>query len=146
MKLSLSDFERRNFLILTFAGIINAIGVTIFLAPVKLYDTGIMVCIGRSDFQVKINGFRIEIGEIQSKILNYPNIKDCYVAALDIKGTKVLCAYYVGSKNIDEKSLKSYLQKLLPMYMVPKYYISLNEIPLTGNGKVNKHLLPAPVI
>ena len=40
MKLSLSDFERRNFLILTFAGIINAIGVTIFLAPVKLYDTG----------------------------------------------------------------------------------------------------------
>ena len=113
---------------------------------VKLYDTGIMECIGRSDFQVKINGFRIEIGEIQSKILNYPNIKDCYVAALDIKGTKVLCAYYVGSKNIDEKSLKSYLQKLLPMYMVPKYYISLNEIPLTGNGKVNKHLLPAPVI
>lgn len=41
MKLSLSDFERRNFLVLTFAGIINAIGVTIFLAPVKLYDTGI---------------------------------------------------------------------------------------------------------
>ena len=43
---------------------------------VKLYDTGIMECIGRSDFQVKINGFRIEIGEIQSRILNYPNIKD----------------------------------------------------------------------
>ena len=41
MKLSLSDFERRNFLVLTFAGIINAIGMTIFLAPVKLYDTGI---------------------------------------------------------------------------------------------------------
>lgn len=41
MKLSLSDFEQRNFLVLTFAGIINAIGVTIFLAPVKLYDTGI---------------------------------------------------------------------------------------------------------
>lgn len=52
---------------------------------VKLYDTGIMECIGRSDFQVKINGFRIEIGEIQSRILNYPNIKDCYVSALDIK-------------------------------------------------------------
>lgn len=113
---------------------------------VKLYDTGIMECIGRSDFQVKINGFRIEIGEIQSRILNYPNIKDCYVSALDIKGTKVLCAYYVSNKNINEKNLKNYLQKLLPMYMVPKYYVSLQELPLTGNGKINKKLLPLPAL
>lgn len=70
---------------------------------VKLYNTGLMECIGRSDFQIKINGFRIEIGEIQSKILNYPGIKDCYVAALDMKNSKVLCAYYVPSENINEK-------------------------------------------
>lgn len=113
---------------------------------VKLYNTGVMECIGRSDFQVKINGFRIEIGEIQSKILTYPCIKDCYVTALDIKGTKVLCTYYVASTEIDENNLKSYLQKALPMYMVPKYYVSLSEIPLTGNGKINKKLLPLPTL
>ena len=111
---------------------------------VKLYDTGIMECIGRSDFQVKINGFRIEIGEIQSRILNYPNIKDCFVTVLNIKNTKVLCAYYVCEKTIDVKNLRHYLQKVLPMYMVPKYYVNLKEIPLTVNGKVNKNLLPSP--
>ena len=113
---------------------------------VKLYDTGIMECVGRSDFQVKINGFRIEIGEIQSKILNYSNIKDCYVTVLDINGNKVLCAYYVSSSIIDEQSLKSYLQKALPMYMVPKYYVNLTKFPLTENGKINKHLLPIPKV
>ncbi len=113
---------------------------------VKLYNTGLMECIGRSDFQIKINGFRIEIGEIQSKILNYPGIKDCYVAALDMKNSKVLCAYYVPSENINEKGLKNYLQKALPIYMIPKYYVVLNEIPLTGNGKINKKLLPIPTL
>jgi len=113
---------------------------------VKLFDNGIMEYLGRSDFQVKINGFRIETGEIQSKILTYPNIKDCFVTALDIKGTKVLCAYYVTEKEVSVKSLKQFLQKSLPRYMVPKYFVTLEQIPLTQNGKINKALLPPPVI
>lgn len=58
----------------------------------KLFDNGIMEYIGRKDFQIKINGYRIETGEIQSKILNYNNIKDCFVTAITIEHSKVLCA------------------------------------------------------
>lgn len=121
----------------------------------KLYKTGdivvlhknlLMEYIGRSDFQVKINGFRIEIGEIQSKILQYPNIKDCYVTTIQKNDTKSLCAYYVcdKEKSINLKQLKHYLIESLPSYMVPKYFILLDELPLTSNGKIKKDLLPEP--
>lgn len=113
---------------------------------VKLYKNNIMEYIGRSDFQVKINGYRIEIGEIQSRILDYPNIKDCFIDVCKKDNSKVLCAYYVCDKNkpINLKYLKDYLVKSLPSYMVPKYYVLLDKIPLTGNGKVDKKLLPPP--
>lgn len=121
----------------------------------KLYKTGdivvlhknlLMEYIGRSDFQVKINGFRIEIGEIQSKILKYPNIKDCYVTTIQKNNTKALCAYYVCNKEktINLKQLKNYLIESLPSYMIPKYFILLDELPLTNNGKIRKDLLPEP--
>lgn len=113
---------------------------------VKLYPSGIMEYIGRSDFQVKINGYRIEIGEIQSKILSYPNMKDCYIQVVEEGNSKILCAYYVSNVAITINNLKSYISKTLPSYMVPKYYIALKEIPLTNNGKVNKKLLPKPEI
>ena len=113
---------------------------------VKLHDNNIMEYIGRTDFQVKINGYRIEIGEIQSKILDYPNIKDCFVSVFEKNNIKSLCAYYVCDKNtpINLTYLKDYLIKTLPSYMVPKYYVLLDKIPLTDNGKVNKKLLPLP--
>ena len=121
----------------------------------KLYKTGdivtlhsnqIMEYIGRSDFQVKINGFRIEMGEIQSRILKYPNIKDCYVTTIQKDSSKVLCAYYVCDKEkpVILKYLKEYLVKFLPTYMVPKYFVSLDGLPLTSNGKIQKDKLPMP--
>ena len=121
----------------------------------KLYKTGdivtlhsnlIMEYIGRTDFQIKINGFRIEIGEIQSRILKYPNIKDCYVATIEKGPTKALCAYYVCDKEhpIILKFLKEYLARYLPTYMLPKYFVSMDSLPLTSNGKIKKDMLPAP--
>ena len=111
---------------------------------VKLHKNGIMEYIGRSDFQIKINGFRIEIGEIQSKILNYPGIKDCFINVIEKDNVKLLCAYYVCQKPINLKYLKEHLSRCLPSYMIPKYFILLDEIPLTHNGKVDKKLLPMP--
>lgn len=121
----------------------------------KLYKTGdivvlhknlLMEYIGRSDFQIKINGFRIEVGEIQSKILQYPNIKDCYVTTIQKNSTKSLCVYYIcdNEKSINLKKLKDYLIESLPSYMIPKYFVLLDELPLTSNGKIKKDLLPEP--
>lgn len=111
---------------------------------VKLHKNGIMEYIGRSDFQIKINGYRIEIGEIQSKILNYPGIKDCFINVIEKDNTKLLCAYYVCKKPINLKYLKDHLSRSLPSYMIPKHFILLDELPLTNNGKVDKKLLPLP--
>lgn len=125
----------------------------------KLHRNGIMEYIGRKDFQIKINGYRIETGEIESKILSYyetsnknakdalasSSIKNCYVTAVDIENTKVLCAYFVSNVDINLNSLKNHLLDSLPLYMVPKFFIPVDEIPLTVNGKVNKTLLPLPV-
>ena len=110
----------------------------------KMYSNGLIEYIGRSDFQFKINGYRIELGEIQSKLHSYPNIKDCYVTVLEIDKIKNICAYYVASDYIDTSSLKHFLTSYLPVYMIPKHYIALDEIPLTVNGKPNKSLLPFP--
>ena len=121
----------------------------------KMYKTGDVVVMHRdgqmeyftrSDFQVKINGFRIEIGEIQKQILAFNGIKDCFVHVIEQNGTKALGAYYVVSKKIDEKELKKHLSSNLPNYMIPKYFYELEEIPLTGNGKVDKKKLPIPEV
>ena len=111
---------------------------------VKLHENGIMEYVGRSDFQVKINGYRIEIGEIQSKIQNFPNIKDCYVTVLEKEGSKHLCAYYVCDKPANLNILKNYLRRTLPSYMVPRYFVLLEKFPFTSNGKIDKKALPMP--
>lgn len=110
----------------------------------KLFNNGIMEYIGRKDFQIKINGYRIEAGEIQSKILNYNNIKDCFVTVVTIDHSKILCAYFISEIDIDINDLKNFLTNYLPKYMIPKYFIKVDEIPLTINGKINKSLLPLP--
>ena len=111
-----------------------------------MHPNGVMEYIGRSDFQIKINGYRIETGEVQAQILKYPAIKDCYVIDMKIKNNKELCAYYIESEPIDIDDLISTLDKKLPNYMIPKYFIKLDSLPMTVNGKVNRKELPLPVI
>ncbi|MEI3430811.1 MAG: SDR family oxidoreductase [Clostridia bacterium] len=105
-----------------------------------------MEYIGRCDFQIKINGYRIETGEVQSQILKYPNIKDCYVIDMQIKNNKELCAYYVENKHVDIDDLISTLDKKLPNYMIPKHFIKMGSLPMTVNGKINRKELPLPTI
>lgn len=112
----------------------------------KLHTNGSMEYIGRCDFQIKINGYRIETGEVQSQILKYPNIKDCYVIDMQIKNNKELCAYYVENKHVDIDDLISTLDKKLPNYMIPKHFIKMSSLPMTVNGKINRKELPLPTI
>eukprot|EP00833_Pecoramyces_ruminatium_P013795 jgi/Orpsp1_1/1187827/evm.model.d7180000060423.1 len=102
--------------------------------------------LGRIDFQVKIHGQRIEIGEIESKILEINEIKQCVV--IDKKkenGEKYLVCYYILCENeedISNKDIRKYLSEKLPRYMIPNYYKKIDKIPLSNTGKLNRRALP----
>ncbi|MBR0599278.1 non-ribosomal peptide synthetase [Sinanaerobacter chloroacetimidivorans] len=100
---------------------------------------------GRIDNQVKIKGFRIELGEIETQLLNLKFIDDAVVVAKNSEeGNKYLCAYIVSPQDIKTVNLKSYLSESLPEYMVPAFYVQLEKIPLSPNGKVDRKQLPDP--
>ncbi|MGG0219378.1 amino acid adenylation domain-containing protein [Bacillus mycoides] len=98
---------------------------------------------GRIDHQVKIRGFRIEIGEIESTLNAYASIKEAVVIVReDQPGDKRLVAYVVGDGNVD--AWREYLKAKLPSYMVPSRFVTMEAIPLTANGKVDREVLPMP--
>ncbi|MBO4617921.1 MAG: amino acid adenylation domain-containing protein [Lachnospiraceae bacterium] len=103
------------------------------------YDN-LLVCAGRIDSQVKIDGYRIEIGEIEENLRKKEDITDCVVALHETDRSKTLRCYYVTNKETDESfedGLREYLKDLVPQYMIPKQYIRISEIPFTMNGKVD---------
>ena len=100
--------------------------------------------LGRVDQQVKIRGFRIELGEIEMRLLNYPGIKEVVVLAQEESGDKYICAYIVSDKEYGISELRESLSKELPDYMIPSYFVQLEKIPLTPNGKVDRRVLPKP--
>ncbi|MBN2862729.1 MAG: amino acid adenylation domain-containing protein [Bacteroidales bacterium] len=98
---------------------------------------------GRTDHQVKIRGFRIELGEIESRLLQYPGMKE--VAVIDREDNehgKYLCAYFSSQQELDVGAIREFLSLELPDYMVPAYFIPIDKIPLTPNGKVDRRELP----
>ena len=110
--------------------------------------------LGRFDYQVKVRGFRIEPGEIESVLLAYPSITAAVVIARPVSnGDNVLCAYIVGDvgeAGMNRKSistrLREHVGKILPDYMVPSFFTRLAKIPLTPNGKVDREALPMPEV
>jgi amino acid adenylation domain-containing protein len=107
--------------------------------------------LGRIDQQVKIRGFRIEPGEIEARILEHDAVKEAVVIAGEPEqGEKYLCAYLVpeSPRGISSliSSLKEYLATRLPDYMAPRYFVPLEKIPLTPNGKVAVRALPKPSV
>jgi len=101
--------------------------------------------LGRVDTQVKIRGFRVEAAEVERVLAGYDGIEEVVVAARDIddKSQKYLCAYIVTSKEVQVSLLREYLEKYVPGYMVPSYFVFLERMPLTPNGKVDKKALEA---
>jgi amino acid adenylation domain-containing protein len=105
--------------------------------------------LGRIDHQVKIRGFRIEPGEIESCLAKHDTIKEAVIIERVSPGTgdKYLCAYIVPG-NVGpapgSTELKSFLSQTLPGYMIPRYFVTLEQIPLTPNGKLDRKKLPGP--
>lgn len=115
----------------------------------KIYKTGDLamflpdgqICyIGRIDTQVKLRGFRIELGEIDSKILEYPDIKEC----VTVINNSHICSYIASNKDISVDDLKKHLANSLPSFMIPSFIVNLKSLPLTSGGKIDKRALPAP--
>ncbi|MCT4619882.1 MAG: amino acid adenylation domain-containing protein, partial [Marinisporobacter sp.] len=125
-----------------------------FRSDEKMYRTGDLArwlpdgnieFLGRIDHQVKIRGFRIEPGEIESNILKHRLVKEAVVIDRKDKGNdKYLCAYIVAEKELDVSDLRMHLSKKLPEYMIPSYFVQLEKIPLTPNGKIDRKALPQP--
>ncbi|HEY6922732.1 MAG TPA: amino acid adenylation domain-containing protein [Steroidobacteraceae bacterium] len=143
-------------------------------ATTRLYKTGDLArwrpdgtleYLGRNDDQVKIRGFRVELGEIQSHLIRHPLVKDAVVVAKeDSSGDRRLVAYVVpntseapGADGLSNRietsniarapsveSLRNHLKVLLPEHMIPSAFVTLPELPLSPNGKLERRALPAP--
>ncbi|MFE2752932.1 amino acid adenylation domain-containing protein [Actinosynnema sp. NPDC059335] len=102
---------------------------------------------GRADDQVKLRGFRIEPGEVEAVLARRPDVAHAVVAVrADHRGERRLVAYVVPAEGAtaDPAALRAHVGEALPAYMVPSVVVELDALPLNGNGKVDRHALPAP--
>lgn len=109
---------------------------------VKWLPDGNIEFIGRIDNQVKVRGFRIELNEINKRILENSFIKESFTTIKTIDNNKYICSYIVANKDLDINELKNYLSRYLPNYMIPTYFIKMKKLPINQNGKVDKNKLP----
>ncbi|WP_155724311.1 non-ribosomal peptide synthetase, partial [Bacillus amyloliquefaciens] len=126
-----------------------------FVPGERMYRTGDLVkwnaqCgieyIGRIDQQVKVRGYRIELSEIEVRLAQLADVHDAAVTAVEDKaGNTALCAY-VAPRQDDIEALKAALKDTLPDYMVPAFWVEMDELPVTANGKIDKKALPEPDI
>ena len=105
---------------------------------------GKVQCLGRVDNQIKLRGLRVELGEIENKMLEIDGVSSAIVNKTTINKKEVLCGYYVASKDYPESQIKEILRRDLPPYMIPSYIIKLKEMPYTINRKIDRKALPIP--
>ena len=126
-----------------------------FQAGTRLYHTGDLArwlsdgrveCLGRADNQVKLRGFRIDLGEIEAVLGRHKGVKQCVVAAWeDTQGERRLVAYLEPEgSTVSESELRAHLKQELPDYMIPSIFVVVEKLPLTPNGKINRKALPTP--
>ncbi|WP_158534910.1 non-ribosomal peptide synthetase [Mucilaginibacter hurinus] len=101
----------------------------------RINGQGLLEFIGRKDNQVKINGYRVEISEIEGMLMDYSGVEKCGVVTCSVAGNNALFAFYTSNKQLDEVALKLWLGTKLPGYMVPKRCIQITEMPLLHNFK-----------
>ncbi|HYA88525.1 MAG TPA: amino acid adenylation domain-containing protein [Nitrospirota bacterium] len=124
---------------------------------------GSMEFLGRADNQVKVGGMRIELGEIEACLMKHGDVRECVVDVYKLDGKQIsemnddmeaektgetnltrLVAYYVSDKSLKATELRAHLLRELPAYMVPPYFVLLDKLPITTNGKIDRKALPSP--
>jgi amino acid adenylation domain-containing protein len=113
----------------------------------RYFPDGVMEFLGRTDFQAKIRGFRVELGEVEFAILKLSGVREvvCHTY-VDASGAKSLAAYVVQEHGAElgETAIKESLGRVLPNFMVPSQVLILAELPMTPNGKIDRQALPSP--
>lgn len=118
---------------------------------IKIYRTGDLArwneegqleYIGRIDNQVKLRGFRVELGEVERRAMQFEGV----VEAVAVIRRETLCLYYTANVDVDEKALKDFMAESLTDYMVPGFFMRLEEMPVTPGGKLDRKALPEPEI
>lgn len=110
----------------------------------KFSDDGLIHYLGRDDHQIKLNGNRIELAEIESHILSFSDITQAVANLMTVNGTTSIHAFYVASTPIAINQLRAYLAERLPYYMVPVTLNMVESLPLTLGGKIDYKALPEP--
>ncbi|MFP4347796.1 MAG: amino acid adenylation domain-containing protein [Desulfococcaceae bacterium] len=110
----------------------------------RLADGGILY-LGRNDDQVKIRGHRVELGEIENRLLQHPDITETVALAQPVDGTTELVAYIAGKADLKADGLRTHLSEAVPAYMIPSRFIRVDRFFYTPNGKVDKNRLPDPL-
>ncbi|MDM5281496.1 amino acid adenylation domain-containing protein [Paenibacillus silvae] len=112
---------------------------------VRLLPDGNVEYLGRIDHQVKIRGYRIELGEIEARLLEQTEVREVVLIAYkDAVEHDYLCAYWAGSEQVTASELRKRLARKLPSYMIPSYFVQMDQLPVTVNGKVDRRALPKP--
>ena len=105
---------------------------------------GNVVYVNRKDWMVKINGQRVEPGEVEAVIKQVEGVKNAIVKGFTTNDRQYLCSYYIATDNVSEDTIRDYLLSKLPAYMVPAYFVKMDSFPLLPNGKTNRKALLAP--
>jgi non-ribosomal peptide synthetase component F len=113
----------------------------------RMSADGCLYHLGRKDFQVKVRGYRIHVGEVETALLQCDQVKEVAVVGReDHLGNSRLVAYFVpaGKVGPSVSTLRKFVSEKLPDYMIPGSFIALDSLPLTPNGKIDRRRLPAP--
>jgi len=112
----------------------------------RILPDGTVEFLGRTDFQIKLRGYRVELGEIEARLTEHPGIEQAVVTARENQaGEKYLAAYIVPRDSEGEPvGWREFLKERLPGYMIPATMVCLPGLPLNQNGKVDRTLLPDP--
>jgi tyrocidine synthetase-3 len=111
----------------------------------RMLPDGNIVYLGRNDDQVKVRGFRVELGEIEAHLLRLAHVTEAVVTRrLDATGDSYLCAYVVLDGMVSTTDLRKRLAELLPAHMIPTWFVPLERLPIGRGGKPDKNALPDP--
>jgi non-ribosomal peptide synthetase-like protein len=114
---------------------------------VRLLENGQLQFVGRSDSQVKVRGFRIELSEIENVLLEYSGIRQAAVTTIELDGMREIAAFVVfdgGLNALDRHALADVLRHRIPDYMMPKYLDVVDALPTMTSGKIDRKALPPP--